>query len=98
MWKLHAHATLFNLCFGSKRLSKKTSQKQPALVKTYGTKELTATGITVLQHLSSCSFLIAKGILFLTIMLSFVWCVAAEMKKQLSAFHFQILQCTFPLL
>lgn len=27
MWKPHTHTTLFNLCFRSERLSKKTYQK-----------------------------------------------------------------------
>lgn len=48
--KLKACGNVTPIPLWSKRLSKKTSQKQPPLVKTFGYKELNATGITVLQH------------------------------------------------
>lgn len=83
---------MFSLCFRSKRLSKKASQKQAALVGTCGHKELTTTGIAVLQHLHSCSFLTARAVLFLTTMLSLVSRVAAEMEKQ-HPLHFTFTSC-----
>lgn len=94
MLKPHAHTTLFNLCFRSKRLSKTTSQKQPANSKSYG-QTLQRSRKSLFPQKDPCSILIAKGILFLTTLLFSLLCGCWDGKTTLYT-HFQLLQCAFP--
>lgn len=73
MLKPHAHTTLFNLCFRSKRLSKTNSQKQPPNSESYG-QTLQCSRKSLFPQKDPCSFLIAKGILFLTTLLFSLLC------------------------
>lgn len=101
MLKHQAHTALFNLRF---RLKKTTSQKQPPNSKAYGYKNLTPADIycsvmaICFPQAGPCSFLIAKGVLFLTTTLFSVCYVAAERKTRSLDFAFSSCDVFFPAL
>lgn len=98
MWKPQPITTMFKLRFRSKRLGKKTSQKQPPLVKTLWPWRIDCNwhhSVTASLELQLSD---SKGFVFNHYAVLSSMCGCWDGKTALPAFHFQILQCTFPLL